>query len=117
APLWTAAYVGDGGSGDLKLTLNKEAAGDVGAVQFYRDFSGRAEMGLIGNDDLSLRVSADGSAWHDAMIANPVDGRVRFPAGIVHAATGHRVLGLVPTPGGDGTVSIWRSDIVRTDNP
>jgi hypothetical protein len=116
-PLLTAVYAGESGNGDMKLMLNKEAAGDTGAVQFYNDFSGRAEIGLVGNDDLSLRVSPDGSVWNDAMIADKDDGRVRFPAGIVHATSGHRVLGLVPTPGGDGTVSVWRSDTARSDNP
>ena len=111
------AYAAEGGSGDLKLMLNKEAAGNVTSVQLYNDYSGRAEIGLVGNDDLSLRVSADGSTWHDALIVDKDDGRVRFPAGIVHAASGHRVLGLVPTPGGDGTVSVWRSDTARTDIP
>jgi len=116
-PLWSAAYAGEGGSGDVKLMLNKEAPADTAALQFYDDFSGRAEIGLVGNDDFSLRVSPDGSAWNDAIVADKDDGTVRFPAGITHAATGHRVLGLVPTPGGDGTVSVWRSDIARSDNP
>jgi hypothetical protein len=116
-PLWTAAYAGEGGSGDVKLMLNKEATGNVGAIQLYNDFSGRAEIGLVGNDDLSLRVSPDGAAWHDAMVADKDDGHVRFPAGIVHAATGKHILGLIPTPGGDGSVSVWRSDTARSDNP
>jgi hypothetical protein len=117
AALWTAKYAADGGSGDLRLTLNKEAAGDVAALLLHDGNSGRAEIGLVGNDDLSLRVSPDGSTWTDAIIADKDDGKVRFPAGMVHPASGARMLGFLPTPGGDGTVSVWRSDTARTDNP
>lgn len=117
AALWTAKYAADGGSGDLRLTLNKEAAGDVASLLLHDGHSGRAEIGLVGNDDLSLRVSPDGSAWTDAIVADKDDGRVRFPAGIVHAASGQRMLGFVPTPGGDGAISVWRTDTARTDIP
>src|SRR5690606_16467928 len=35
-------------------------------------FSGRAEIGLAGDDRLHLKVSADGSTWVDALVADPV---------------------------------------------
>ena len=64
--LLTARRVGEGGSGDLRLTLDKGAAGNVLSLLFQTGFSGRAELGLSGDDDLHLKVSADGAAWTEA---------------------------------------------------
>ncbi|MEO8530043.1 MAG: DUF2793 domain-containing protein, partial [Deltaproteobacteria bacterium] len=50
-----------------QLKLNKNAIGDTGSVLFQTGFSGRAEFGLAGTDDFSVKVSADGSAWNAAM--------------------------------------------------
>ena len=63
AVLHTAIYAADGGSGDAQLKLNKEAAGDSVSLLLQHDFSGRAEIGLTGDDDLHIKVSADGAAW------------------------------------------------------
>lgn len=65
--LWTALTTGEGGTGDLRYTLNKEAAGNTLSLLFQTGFSGRAEFGLTGDDDVRLKVSADGSAWRDAL--------------------------------------------------
>lgn len=78
--LFTAKYVGSGGTGDLQVKINKEAATDTGSVLFQTNFSGRAEMGLAGNDNFSLRVSADGSSWIDALTVDRTNGRVSFPS-------------------------------------
>lgn len=63
--LWTAQQAASGGGGDLRLTLNKETAGDVLSLVFRSGYGGRAELGLVGDDDLRLKVSADGSEWRD----------------------------------------------------
>lgn len=70
AALWTAKFVGEGGSGDLRYTLNKEAAGNTVSLLFQSGWSGRAELGLAGDDAFRLKVSGDGAAWTDAMIAD-----------------------------------------------
>lgn len=79
--LLTARPVAEGGTGALRLVLNKDAAADVMSVLFQRGYSGRAELGLIGDDRLSLKVSADGSTWREAWRVDPDDGRVAFPVG------------------------------------
>ncbi|WP_269514323.1 DUF2793 domain-containing protein [Brevundimonas subvibrioides] len=79
--LFTARPVAEGGTGALRLVLNKDAAPDVMSVLFQRGYSGRAELGLIGDEDLSLKVSADGSTWREAFRVDADDGRVAFPAG------------------------------------
>ena len=41
-------------------------------------FSGRAEIGLVGDDDLLIKVSADGSAWTEALRLKGSDGSARL---------------------------------------
>ena len=73
--LWTALSPGEGGSGDLRYTLNKAAVGNVLSLLFQTGFSGRAELGLIGDDEIQAKVSGDGSAWTEAIRVKP-DGKV-----------------------------------------
>ncbi|WP_276518055.1 DUF2793 domain-containing protein [Methylobacterium organophilum] len=79
--LWTARPAAEGGSGDLRYTLNKEGAANVLSLLLQSAFSGRAEIGLVGSDDLSLRVSADGSAWSTAFSVDRSSGLVSFERG------------------------------------
>ncbi|MHA7870775.1 MAG: DUF2793 domain-containing protein [Hyphococcus sp.] len=75
------------GSGDARVKANKNAAGDTAAHLFQTGFSGRAEFGLIGSDDFTLKVSADGSAWRDALIVDKDTGYVgigQSPAAPLH---------------------------------
>ncbi|HEY8382733.1 MAG TPA: DUF2793 domain-containing protein [Microvirga sp.] len=81
AALFTARATGEGGTGDLRFVLNKETAGNVVSQLYQRGFSGRAEAGLIGDDDFRLRVSADGAAWRDALRVERGTGIVSFPCG------------------------------------
>lgn len=73
--LWTARENADGGSGDLRVSLNKEAVGSVGSLIFQTGYNGRAELGLVGDDGLSVRMSDDGVVWNDALYFEPVKGR------------------------------------------
>jgi hypothetical protein len=76
--LWTARTVAEGGDGDLRYTMNKESAADVLSLLLQTGFSGRAEIGLVGDDDLSIKVSADGSAWSEALRLKASDGSARL---------------------------------------
>lgn len=73
--LWTALGTSEGGSGDLRCTLNKEGAANILSLVFQSGYGGRAELGLIGDDEMALKVSADGSAWTEAVRVKP-DGTV-----------------------------------------
>lgn len=55
----------DGGGHQLKL--NKATAVDTATLLFQSGFSGRAEIGLAGEDDLSIKVSEDGTNWVEAL--------------------------------------------------
>ena len=64
------------GSGDMRLFINKSSAVGVASVIFQDAFSGRAEIGLIGSDDFSIRTSADGVSWSHALFADRASGFV-----------------------------------------
>lgn len=83
--LWTARTTGEGGSGDLRYTLNKQAPGNVLSLLMQSDWSGRAEIGLNGDDDLRVKVSPDGSAWFEALRVARASGDVAFPGRITVA--------------------------------
>ncbi|MEX0409088.1 DUF2793 domain-containing protein [Aquibium sp. LZ166] len=76
--LWTAKTAAEGGDGDLRYTMNKETTADVLSILMQTGFSGRAELGLIGDDDLTLKVSADGSVWTTAVVVDAATGRLRM---------------------------------------
>lgn len=85
--LWTARGSDEGGDGDLRFTFNKSGAGDVLSLLFQSGWGGRAELGLIGDDDLRLKVSPDGAAWHDALTVDADTGRCAFPLGAARIET------------------------------
>ena len=64
-----------------QLKLNKAGSAETVSLLYQSNWSGRAEMGLAGSDDFSLKVSGDGSAWVTALAADRNTGRVRLPAG------------------------------------
>lgn len=79
--LWTAREAASGGDGDLRLTLNKETASDVLSLLFQSGYGGRAELGLVGDDDLVLNVSPDGGVWRNAFSVDRATGRMTFGLG------------------------------------
>jgi hypothetical protein len=81
ASLWTAKYVADGGNGDLRFTLNKESAAKTVSQLYQTNWSGRAEVGLTGDDDFHVKVSADGTTWKEAIVVDRATGAVAFPSG------------------------------------
>jgi hypothetical protein len=78
--LWAAKTLAEGGTGDLRYTMNKEAAAKTLSLLLQSGFSGRAEIGLTGDDDLHVKVSPDGAAWTEALKVNRSTGFVSFPA-------------------------------------
>ena len=62
-----ATLLNHAAAGGHQLKLNKASPGDTGSVLMQTGFSGRAEIGLCGDDDLHIKVSADGVAWREAL--------------------------------------------------
>lgn len=67
AVMFSGIETGDGGSGDIRFVVNKEADGDAASILFRSGWSGRAEVGLVGDTDFVFKVSPDGAAWVDAI--------------------------------------------------
>lgn len=106
--LWTARPAAEGGTGDLRYTLNKEGEPETLSMLFQSGWSGRAEIGLTGSDDLSVKTSPDGSSWTTALKADRQTGALDLAGPF--SISGVQTSSLVFTPGGDGVVSIWRLD-------
>ena len=67
AVLFSGIEDAEGGSGDIRFVVSKEADGDTASLLFQSGWSGRAEVGLCGDTDFVFKVSADGEAWIDAI--------------------------------------------------
>ncbi|MGB7433391.1 MAG: DUF2793 domain-containing protein [Ahrensia sp.] len=68
------------GSGDMRLFCNKATTDNVASQLYQNGFEARAETGLVGNDDYCVRVSTDGSVWHNALHVDAATGLVAMPA-------------------------------------
>ncbi len=95
-----------------QLKLNKADAGDTGSLLFQTAWSGRAEMGLAGNDDFSVKVSADSATWRTALAVNRATARVGLgvaePQAVLHAkaeANGQNLLRFDDAGGNN----LWRA--------
>jgi hypothetical protein len=73
--LWTAHETADGGTGDIRVSINKEVPSGVASLIFQTGYSGRTELGTVGDDGFSIRTSDDGAIWNDALYFEPVKGR------------------------------------------
>lgn len=58
------------GSGH-QLKINKSATAETASLLFQSNWSGRAEMGLAGTDDFSVKLSSGGSSWSTALALTP----------------------------------------------
>lgn len=79
-----AVLLNNAGAG-IEATLNKVAAGNDAAIAFKTGFSARALVGLLGNDDFSVKVSPNGSSYADALIVAAASGAVTLSQPVVLA--------------------------------
>ena len=86
--------VADGGTGNIQVKISKESAAKSASHLFQTNFSGRAELGLTGDDNLHLKVSADGAAWVEALVFAAATGAATFGAPAVTAAAAASGAGL-----------------------
>ncbi|MCW4116746.1 DUF2793 domain-containing protein [Aurantimonas sp. MSK8Z-1] len=68
--------------GDHRLKINKGAVPATALLIWQSGYSGRAELGLAGSDELSLKVSADGSAWREALRVCGTSGELALADGL-----------------------------------
>lgn len=60
---------------DCRLTLNRTSGTSTATLVFKTQWQGRAEIGLAGSDDFSLKVN-DGTTWRTALTANRANGNL-----------------------------------------
>jgi len=77
----------EGGTGDMRLTVNRETGSDTASLVFQSGWAGRAELGLGGDETFRIKVSVDGAAWTDAVAIDPANGRLSLPAVGLRAGT------------------------------
>jgi hypothetical protein len=74
-----------------QIKINKASATATASQLYQTGFSGRAEFGLVGNDDFTIKVSADGATWIEALVIPASTGVMRLraitKAGLPSAAT------------------------------
>jgi len=92
--------------GSHRLKINKAAPVETASLLFQSSFSGRAEMGLAGSDNWSIRVSADGTAWTTALEVAAGTGQISG-AGVQATATDVREGRLVRTEGAGAAVRAY----------
>lgn len=76
APATLFTHAGNG----HQLKLNKAAAGDTASLLYQTNWSGRAEMGLVGDDHWRLKVSPDGASWINALTVDATTGAATVAA-------------------------------------
>lgn len=95
------------GTGDMRISISKSAAGKDAGLILQDNYSTRAMLGLLANDDLTVKVSPEGTNFTTGLVIDRISGGVKLPSGLLHAATGQPLAQLLPCP---TTPEIWRSD-------
>ncbi|MFT4090499.1 MAG: DUF2793 domain-containing protein [Asticcacaulis sp.] len=74
----SAAVLFNHAGAGVQTKLNKQNSNDTASLLWQTNWSGRAEFGTNGSDNLSLKVSPDGSRWLTAYEVNRFSGRVKW---------------------------------------
>jgi hypothetical protein len=108
AILFTDQPTGSGGTGDVRATLSKQASTNTASFLFQDAFSGRAEVGLAGDDNFHFKVSPDGATWHDAIVLTNSSGLATIASAAIGGGTvnGASVGATTPASGAFTTLSV-----------
>ncbi|WP_128255034.1 DUF2793 domain-containing protein [Falsirhodobacter deserti] len=98
---------------DHRMKINKAATADTASLLFQSNWSGRAEMGLMGNDSFEIKLSGDGGSFLTALKADGA-GNVDMPQGNMRiggktAFHGGNILGTVGMSNGQPSGAIIES--------
>lgn len=63
-----------GGTGGHQLKINKANTPDTASMVFQSGWTGHAEIGLAGGEDLSIKTSPNGNSWTTALAFDAVRG-------------------------------------------
>ncbi len=67
--------------GDHQLKINKAGDTDTASLLFQSNWTGHAEMGLAGDTDFAIKVSADGGTWAEALRVDAASAIPQMPQG------------------------------------
>lgn len=59
-----------------QIKINKSQLSDTASLLFQTGFSGRAEFGLAGDDQLRIKTSSDGANFNTALVADAATGHI-----------------------------------------
>lgn len=65
---------------DIQVNINKNATGNKACFAFQNGFSERAEFGLLGDDNFTLKVSPNGSSFFNSLKMLASSGRAALKA-------------------------------------
>lgn len=113
-----AASLFDHAGGGHQLKINRSAAGHAGSLLFQTAYSGRAEIGLPGDDNWRLKVSENGTVWHEAISVDRRSGGVSVRFLDSHQViVGYEQVGVVQPPSSGGIVFFSIVDAQFPQNP
>ncbi len=73
------AVLFDNNGAGVQFKVNKQTFSDTASILYQTNYSGRAEIGLAGDDNFHFKVSPDGSSWKEAIIVDRNTGRISLP--------------------------------------
>ena len=94
-----ASLFNNAGTGH-QLKINKAGSGNTASILFQTGFSGRAELGTVGNDDFVLKVSPDGTTFLNGITIEAATGRLV-------AARGLKITPVAGDPAAPENGDIW----------
>ena len=77
----------DKNTDNSRVKVNKATSTDTASHLFQTNYGGRAEFGLISNDDFTLKVSSDGETWNNAFVVDGTTGNIDFKGEITKNGT------------------------------
>lgn len=83
-----------------QIKVNKSAAGQTASLLFQTGFSGRAEMGTMGDDDFAIKVSASGSGYTTALKVDAASAAVELAKPVV-------LTGQASAPSSPANGTVW----------
>lgn len=98
----TPAVLLNNAGASIDMTFNKNAVGNNATLSFKTGFSTRGIVGLQGDNDLTLKVSPDGSTFNTALILKAATGRVEVSQLMEMVAQS-----ALPTNPGSGKLAIY----------
>lgn len=82
-------------SQDIRAVLNKTDSADTASFLFQQGFQGRAEFGLTGSDDFTLKVSGDGSNFAESFVVDHATGDLACQQQLSAPASKHRQMVMI----------------------